>query len=170
MITKGYPSIEPVCRCPIVHTIRHIWKEVVATGLGYMPAVRVCTTKMGRIDSRPVQERDLQLLGEPNRDPYLLTRVVCQVWLDPSVPITGSGYRVILLLVALRYPNVNHTRLTLVCHCLFSMLWPPFDSRKRDTHSLPNPENQSQQSVNDCSSCTVRILSGDWSQTFPSKL
>jgi len=46
----------------------------------------------------------------------------------------------------------------------------PVYSRKRDTHSLPNPEDESQQSVNDSLSCILGNLSGAWLQTFTDKV
>ena len=67
---------------------------VLATGPGNPPAVRVWTAKTGRFGSRPVQETDPLTLGGPNPDPYPSTRGFRRVWLDPSVPISGSAFRV----------------------------------------------------------------------------
>jgi len=67
---------------------------VLATGPGNSPAVRVWTAKMGRFGSRSVQKRDPQTLGGPNADPYPSTRGFRRVRLDPSVPISGSAFRV----------------------------------------------------------------------------
>jgi len=70
------------------------WWLVLATGPGNPPAVRVWTAKTGRFGSRTVQKPDLQTLGGPNPDPYPSTRGLRRVWLDPSVPISGSAFRV----------------------------------------------------------------------------
>jgi hypothetical protein len=66
-------------------------------GPGNPPAVRVWTGKIVWFGSRTVQKPDLLLLGEPNPDPYLLTRGFCRGWLDPSVPISGSAFWVFYL-------------------------------------------------------------------------
>ena len=67
---------------------------VLATGLGNPPAVRVWTAKTSRFGSRPVQKPDPLTLGGPNPDPYPSTRGFRRVWLDPSVPISCSAFRV----------------------------------------------------------------------------
>ena len=67
---------------------------VLATGPGNPPPVWVWTVKTGRFGSRPSQKPDPQLLGGPNPDPYPSTRGFRRVWLDPSVPISGSACRV----------------------------------------------------------------------------
>jgi len=67
---------------------------VLATGRGNLPAVRVWTTKTGRFSSRTVQKHDPQTLGGPNLDPYPSTHGFRRVWLDLSVPISGSAFRV----------------------------------------------------------------------------
>ena len=141
-----------------------------ATGPGNLPAVWVETTKMCLFHSRPVQNPHLQLLG--GRNPAVDSSIhgCCRAWLDPSVPITGSCYRAILLKVALRYRTVYRNILILVHHCLFSILWPPSYSSKRDTHSLPNPGNVSQRSVNNFLSCIFGNQSGNWLQTFRNKV
>ena len=43
--------------------------QVLATCLGYQPAVQAWTTKMGRLSSIPVQNPDLLTLAWPNTDP-----------------------------------------------------------------------------------------------------
>jgi hypothetical protein len=98
---------------------------VLATGPGNPPAVRVRTAKTVRFGSKPVQKPDPLHLGGSNPDPYPSTRGFCRVWLDPSVPISGSGIRVILFMVAFRYPIANRKILTLVDRCPFLMYWPP---------------------------------------------
>ena len=99
---------------------------VLATGPGNPPAVRVRTGKTVRIGSRTVQKPDQQHLGGPNPDPYPSTRGFCRVWLDPSVPISGSAFQVFLFMVAFRYPTVNRKIFTLAHHWPFWMNWPPF--------------------------------------------
>ena len=92
----------------------HLLPLVLATGPGNPAAVRVWPAKTGRFSSRPVQKPDHLSLGGLNPDPYLSTPRLCRVWLDPSVPMSGSAFRVfylwshsdILLLIAkywLRY-------------------------------------------------------------------
>jgi len=81
---------------------------VLATGPCIQPAVRVRTTKTVQFASRPVQNPDPPGLGWSNTDPYASTGGFCQVWLDSSVPISGSVIQVfhlwshldILLLIA----------------------------------------------------------------------
>jgi len=67
---------------------------VLATGPGNPPAVWVWTAKTGRFDSGPGQKTDPLTVGGPNPDPYLSTTGFRRVWLDPSVPISGSVFRV----------------------------------------------------------------------------
>jgi len=67
---------------------------VLATGPGNPPAVRVWTAKTGRFGSRTVQKPDPLTLGGPDPDPYPSTRGFRRVWLDPSVPVSGSAFRV----------------------------------------------------------------------------
>jgi len=67
---------------------------VLAMGPGNPPAVRVWTAKTGRFSSTTVQNPDPLTHGGPNPDPYQSIRGFCWVWLDPWVPISGSGFRV----------------------------------------------------------------------------
>jgi len=67
---------------------------VLGTGLGNPPAVRVWTRKTGLFCSRPIQIPDLLSLAGANPDPYPSTRGFRRAWLDPSVPIPGSVFRV----------------------------------------------------------------------------
>ena len=89
---------------------------VLATGPGCPPAVWVRTVKTVRCASRTLQKPNPQRLGGPNPDPYLSTCRFCRVWLALSVPISGSGFRVFLFMVAFRYPTVNHKILTFANH------------------------------------------------------
>jgi len=114
--------------------------RVSATGPGNPPAVRVWTGKTVRFGSRTVQKPNPQHLGRPNPDPYPSTRGFCRVWLDPSVPISGSSFRVFLFMVAFRYPTVLCNILTLVHHCLCSIYWLPLKSKRSETCSLLHHE------------------------------
>jgi len=67
---------------------------VLATGPGNPPAVRVWTPKTGWVGSRTVQKPDPQTLGGPNPDPYTSSLGFRRVWLDQSVPTSGSAFRV----------------------------------------------------------------------------
>jgi hypothetical protein len=100
-------------------------REVLAPGPGNAPAVRVRNTKTVRFGSKPIQKPDPLHLGGPNPDPYLSTCGFCCVWLDPSVPISYSGIRVILFMVTFSYPIVNRKILTLVYCCPSLIYWPP---------------------------------------------
>jgi len=98
---------------------------VLATGPGNPPAVQVWTGKTVLFGTRTVQKPDPQLLGGPNLDPYTSPRGFCRVSLDPSVPMSGSSFRVFLFMVAFRYPTVLCKILTLVHHCLCLVYWLP---------------------------------------------
>jgi hypothetical protein len=113
---------------------------VLATGPGNPPAVRVCTGKTVRFGSRPVQKPDPELLGGPNLYPYPSTRGFCRVWLDPSVPVSGSPFRVFLFIVAVIYVTVMCKILTLVHHSLYWFHWQPLYSKQGETCSLLHPE------------------------------
>jgi len=113
---------------------------VLATGLGNRPAVRVWTGKTVRFGSRPVQNHDWELLGGPNPYPYPLTRGFRRVWLDPSVPVSGSPFRVFLFMVAVIYVTVMCRILTLVHHSLYWFHWQPLNSKQGETCSLLHPE------------------------------
>jgi hypothetical protein len=80
---------------------------VLATGAGNQPSVRVGTGIMVRFGSRTIQKPDKQRLGGPKQDLYPSTGGFYRVWLDPSVPISGSVFQVFLFMVAFRYPTVN---------------------------------------------------------------
>ena len=130
-------------------------RAVLATGLGDRPAVQVWTGKTVLFCSRPVQEPNPLRLGGPNQCLYLSTFGFCRVSLDPSVPIAGSCSRVFLFMAASRYPAAVYQIFTSVHYCLCLMYWPPLKSKKRETHSLPHPENELQQSVHDLRSCIM---------------
>jgi len=76
------------------YSLHHIMALELTTGPGNPPAVRVWTAKTGRFGSRNVRKPNPLTLGGRNTDPYPSTRGFCQLWLDPSVPITGSAFRV----------------------------------------------------------------------------
>jgi len=128
---------------------------VVQTSPGNLPAVWVWTTKTVWFGSGPVQKPDPLLLGRPNAYLYPSTCGLDYVWLDPSVPISCSGFRDFLFIMAFRYPNVYPKILTLVLHWLFLMYWPPLESKTTESHCLPHGENMSQWSVNDFWSCIL---------------
>jgi hypothetical protein len=111
-----------------------------ATGQGNPPAVRVWTGKMVRFSSRTIQKPDLELLGRPNPYLYLSTRRICRVWLDPSVPVSGSPFRVFLFMVAVTYVTVMCKISTLVHHSLYLFHWRPLYSKQGETCSLLRAE------------------------------
>ena len=80
---------------------------VLATGPGKPPVVQVWTAKTGRFGSRTVQKPDPLSLGGPNPDQYPSTCGFRRVWLDPSVPISDSAFRVSYLL--------SHSDMLLLC-------------------------------------------------------
>jgi len=100
-------------------------RRVSAMGPGNPPVVRLWTGKTVRFGSRPVQQPDPQLLGGPSPDLYPSTCGFCRIWLDPSVPVSGSSFRVFLFMVACRYPTVLCKILNLLHHCLCSFYWLP---------------------------------------------
>jgi len=126
-----HSSRQYLCTMLFHHTIilwifSHTWKQshrqvspaVLATGLGNQPAVRIRTAKMVWFSPIPVQRPDRMLHCWPNRDPYLSTRRFCPVRLDISVPISGAGFMVGLIMVAFRYPTGSGTILNIERHCL----------------------------------------------------
>jgi hypothetical protein len=129
----------------LVYSTFHI---VLATGLGNVPAVWVQTGKTVWFGSRTVQKPHPQHLRGPNPDLYASTRGLCRVWLDPSVPISGSVFQVVLFMVAFKYPTVNREILTFAHHCSFQMNRLPLWLKTSDTCSLPHSENERQRSVN----------------------
>jgi len=136
---------------------------VLAIGLGNPQAVRVRIAEMDRFDSRNVEKHDPLLLGVPNLEPYLSMGWLHRVWLDRYVPISGSGFCVLLFIITFRYPTANHKILTLVHLCTFLMDWPPLYSKTRETRSLPHPENGSQWRVNNFWSCKSGNSPEPWS-------
>jgi len=69
-------------------------RVVLPTGPSNEPAVQIWTSKTGQFSYSPVQKPDLLTLGGPNPDLYPSTHGFRWVCLDPSVPITGSAFRV----------------------------------------------------------------------------
>jgi hypothetical protein len=113
---------------------------VLARGPGNPPAVRVWTGPTVRFGSRTVQKPDPELLDGPNPYPYASTRGFCRVWLDPSVPVSGSPFRVFVFMVAVRYVTVMCKILTLVHHSLYLFHWWPLYSKQGETCSLLRAE------------------------------
>jgi len=136
---------------------------VLATGPGNPPAVRVCLAKMGRFGPRPVQKPDRPSLGRPNLDSYPSTCGFCWVWLDQSVPMSGSAFWVFLFMVTFRYPTVHCNILTLVYHWLFEMYCLPLYSKDEETPFRPNSKTEHQQSVNDFRSSKSSNYNVIWS-------
>jgi len=136
-------------------------RAVSAMGPGNLPAVRVWPAKTGLFGSRTVQKPDPLSLGGPNPDPYPSTRWFCRVRLDPSVPMSGSAFRVFLFMVTFRYPTVNCKILTLGYHWLFELYWLPSYSKTGETPFRPNSKTERQQRVNDlrsCKSCNYNVI------------
>jgi hypothetical protein len=94
---------------------------VLAVGPGNPPAVRIRTAKTVWFSSKPVRKPNPLHRGWPNPDPYPSTRGFGQIWLDPSDPISSSGFWICLFIVAFRYPIANRKILTLVYCCPFVM-------------------------------------------------
>ena len=113
---------------------------VLATGPGNVPVVRVSTGKTVLFGSKPIQKPDPELLCGPNLYPYPSTHGLCRVWLDPSVPVSGSPSRVFLSMVAVRYVTVMCKILTLVHHSLYLFHWRPLYSKQGETCFLLHPE------------------------------
>jgi len=91
---------------PEIATSRWTKRVVLATDPGTRPAVRIWTRKMVRFGSRPVQIPDWELLGGANPYPYPSTSRFYQIWLDPSVVVSGSPFRVFLFMVTVIYVTV----------------------------------------------------------------
>jgi len=114
---------------------------------------------------RPDQIPDLLLLCRPNPDSHPSTHRFRRVLLDPSVPISGSDFQFVLLMVAFSYTTVKGKILTIVHYCFFWMYTPPLYSKKWETNSPHHPGNERQWSVNDFWSCILGNQSGDWLRT-----
>jgi len=143
---------------------------VLAKRPGNQPAVWVWTGKTVRFSSRTVQKPDPLLLGRPNLAPYPSTHRFRWVWLDPSCPISGSAFQVVLFMVPFKYPNDNSKILTMVCCCSFWMHWPPSWSECVDKRSQTHPGNERQHSVNDFRYCILSTQSGHWLQRVISEV
>jgi len=137
---------------------------VLATGRGNPPAVRVWTGKTVSFGSRKVQNPDPQLLGGPNPAPYPSTCGFRRVWLDPSGPISGFAFRVVLFMVAFNYLTVNGKISTMVCRWCFWKKWLPLSSKYVGKLSLPHPGNEYQRSINDFRFCILGNQSRHWLQ------
>jgi len=57
--------------------------------------------------------------GGPIQYLYLSTTELYRIWLDPLVAISSARFRVLLCMVAFRFPTVMCKILTLVYHCVF---------------------------------------------------
>jgi len=137
---------------------------VLATGPGNPPADRVWTGKRCRFGSRTVQKPHPLLLGGPNPASYPSNRGFRHFWLDPSGPISGFSFQVVLFMVAFRYPTADRKILKMVPQCSFWMYWPTLWSNYVDKRSLPHPGNQRQRSINDFTSFILVNQSRHWLQ------
>jgi hypothetical protein len=143
------------CRCShehvriLLHSLRALAKHqgglevVLPMGPGNPPVVHIWTTKCVRFRSNPVQKPVPLPLGGPKPDPYPSARGLCQVSQDPSVPMSGAGFRVMLFMLTFELRIANRKILILVYRCLFLMYWPPLKSKTTGKHSLPHPPNES---------------------------
>lgn len=98
---------------------------VLVRGLGNLPMVQVQTAETVWYSSRPVQEPNLLPISGANPYMHPSTGRFGRMWLDPSGPIPSSAFRVVIFMVAFKYPTVDHTILTVVCHHVCWMYWPP---------------------------------------------
>jgi len=94
---------------------------VLVTGLGNWPVVKASSTKIAMFGSWHACVLTLLPVGVITPDMYLSTCSCWCVWLDPSVPISGSALQVLQFIVACRYATAKHKILTLVGHCLVWM-------------------------------------------------
>ena len=133
---------------------------------GNLPAGQVQTAKTFQFSSRPIQKHNPLPLGGPNPYPSPASYGFCWVRLDPLVPIPGSAFHVVLFIVTFRYHTVNCKIFTVVHLCLFRCIGRLYNQTNGQTVSMPHPENERQQSVDDFWSCIFSNLSGDWLQTF----
>jgi len=101
-------------------------------GPGNPQEVRVWIRKIVLFGSRPIQKPDPEILGWPNPYLYPLIHRFCGVWVDSSVPVSSSPFRVSLFMVAVRYVTVMCKILTLVQHSLYCFHWQPVYSKQGD--------------------------------------
>jgi len=134
---------------------------MLATGPGNLLQLRIWTAKTGWFRSGPVQKPDPVTLGSSNTDLYTSARRLHELCTDPSIHISGSAFRVSLMIVAFRYATVNRKISALVRYWLFVMYWPPEWSKRTETGDLWHPDNKHQRSVNDCWLCILGTLGGD---------
>jgi hypothetical protein len=72
---------------------------------------------MDQCNFKPMQQSDLQQLGGPNPDNYLLSRLFFRVLLYPSGPIAAAGTQLSLFLVEFTYSIANCKIWLFVYHC-----------------------------------------------------
>jgi len=135
-------------------------------GLGNPPAVRVRTGKMVWFGFRTFQKPNPERLGGVNLDSYPSTHGLCQIWLDPSVPISSSVFQIFLFMVAYRYPTANREILTFAGDCPFRIKRLPLQLNPSDSRSMPHHEHDSHRRVKHFWSCFMSNLRGDWMQTI----
>ena len=87
------PVLQTILKCAwLVICGLAAWAQVIATGAGNRPAVRVWTAKMGWLSSRPGWIPDPVTVVEPIPDLYPSTLGFHRVWFDSSVPISSSPF------------------------------------------------------------------------------
>lgn len=85
-------------------------------------------------------------------------------WLKLSCLVPGFAFRVVLFMVAFRYPTVNWIVITMVSQCFFWIYWLRVWVKYDDRPSLPDPRTERHPSVNDLRSCILGNHSGYWLQ------
>jgi len=98
---------------------------LLATGPRNLPAEFICTADMCWFGPRLVVIPHPVPLSGANPDSYLSTSWFYWVWLDRSVPISGSVFRAFLCMVAFRYSTANRNIFLLVRHYHLLMYWLP---------------------------------------------
>jgi hypothetical protein len=89
------------------------------TGPGIPPAVRVSIGNTVLFSSRLVKKPNPEVLAGPNPETDPSTPGFCRVWLDLSVPVSGSHFRVFLFMVVVKYIAVICKIVTFVHHSLY---------------------------------------------------
>jgi len=91
----------------------------VSNGSGYPASGPGLACKHRSVGSRPVQKPDPWSLGGAIPDLHPSNCGFCRVWLNLSLPMSGSAFRVFLFMVAFRYATVHCKILTFVYLGLF---------------------------------------------------
>jgi len=123
-----------------------------ATGPGDPPAVWVWTRSMVGFGFKTVHKPNWLHLGRANLYLYSSSGGDSRGWLTLLGPISGSRFRVALILVIFRHHTVKCKILTLIHHCLCLLYWLSIKSQSIERRFLLYPEPECQWSVNDFSS------------------